>query len=185
LFERVRSGSTEAWQSLVLLYSPLVRFWCHRAGITDCHAEDVVQEVFQAVTQGLGQYRSEAGTFRSWLRGITRHKVVDSVRDRARQPNALGGSEALDQMLQVPDPDADPDPDSAEERTEIDMLMRRGLELVRNEFAERTWRAFWCTAVDGRDAHEVSAEFGKTARAVRVAKSRVVSRLREELQSLM
>jgi RNA polymerase sigma-70 factor (ECF subfamily) len=65
------------------------------------------------------------------------------------------------------------------------MLMRRGLELVQNEFTERTWRAFWCTAVDGRDAHEVGAELGMTAGAVRVAKSRVVSRLRDELQSLI
>jgi RNA polymerase sigma-70 factor (ECF subfamily) len=49
------------------------------------------------------------------------------------------------------------------------------------EFEERTWQAFWRTAVDGRSAADVGAELGMTPGAVRVAKSRVLHRLREEL----
>ena len=59
--------------------------------------------------------------------------------------------------------------------------MGRALALIRGEFEERTWGAFWRTAVEGRAAKDVGAELGLSAGAVRVAKSRVLHRLREEL----
>jgi RNA polymerase sigma-70 factor (ECF subfamily) len=60
-------------------------------------------------------------------------------------------------------------------------LFLRGLDLIRGEFEERTWKAFWQTAVDGRTPREVALEMSMTSGAVRVAKSRVLQRLREEL----
>jgi RNA polymerase sigma-70 factor (ECF subfamily) len=53
--------------------------------------------------------------------------------------------------------------------------------LIRGEFSERTWQAFWRTAVEGRAAKDVGAELAMSPGAVRVAKSRVLHRLREEL----
>jgi RNA polymerase sigma-70 factor (ECF subfamily) len=67
--------------------------------------------------------------------------------------------------------------DPAAERT----LFRRGLELIRRDFEDRTWQAFWRTAVDGRATADVAAELGMSPGGVRVAKSRVLQRLRSEL----
>ena len=33
LLERARNNQPEAWQRLVLLYDPLVRYWCRRGGV--------------------------------------------------------------------------------------------------------------------------------------------------------
>jgi RNA polymerase sigma-70 factor (ECF subfamily) len=63
-------------------------------------------------------------------------------------------------------------------------LFARALDLIRGEFEERTWSAFWRTAVDGRAAKDVGADLGMSAGAVRVAKSRVLRRLRQELGDL-
>ena len=52
---------------------------------------------------------------------------------------------------------------------------------MRSEFEERTWQAFWLTAVENRAAVEVALELRMSPGAVRVAKSRVLRRLREEL----
>ena len=60
-------------------------------------------------------------------------------------------------------------------------LFGRAVSLIRDEFEPRTWQAFWLTAVEGRTPTEVSAELGMSPGAVRVAKSRVLQRLREEL----
>ena len=60
-------------------------------------------------------------------------------------------------------------------------MVGRALDLIKNEFEERTWRAFWLTAVGDRVPNEVALELGMSAGAVRVAKSRVLRRLREEL----
>jgi RNA polymerase sigma-70 factor (ECF subfamily) len=55
---------------------------------------------------------------------------------------------------------------------------------VRGEFEPRTWQAFWKTAVDGRPVKDVADELGMSPGAVRVAKSRVLHRLRDELGDL-
>src|SRR5437870_3399014 len=61
------------------------------------------------------------------------------------------------------------------------VLFARALESIRAEFEERTWAAFWRTAVEERPAADVAADLAMTPGAVRVAKSRVLHRLREAL----
>jgi RNA polymerase sigma-70 factor (ECF subfamily) len=56
---------------------------------------------------------------------------------------------------------------------------------MRAEFQLTTWRACWEYAVLGRPAAEVASELGVSAGAVYVAKSRVLSRLRQELKGLL
>jgi RNA polymerase sigma-70 factor (ECF subfamily) len=57
--------------------------------------------------------------------------------------------------------------------------------LIRADFEEHTWQAFWAVAVDGRPGTDVAAELGMTPGAVYVAKSRVLRRLREDLGELL
>ena len=61
----------------------------------------------------------------------------------------------------------------------------RALESIRGEFEERTWLAFWETAVVGRPAGDVASDLSMSPGAVRVAKSRVLRRCREELGDLI
>jgi RNA polymerase sigma-70 factor (ECF subfamily) len=64
-------------------------------------------------------------------------------------------------------------------------LFHQALGLIRDEFEQRTWQAFWRMAVDNRTSAEVAGELGMTTNAVRMAKSRVLRRLREELGELV
>jgi RNA polymerase sigma-70 factor (ECF subfamily) len=185
LLERARADDAAAWDRLVALYAPLVLHWCRRCDLQEQDAADVFQEVFQAVATHLGRFRKEkAGdTFRGWLRTITRNKVRDHLRRLGREPGGVGGTDAQYRMAQLPA--AAPAEDSAaDERAERD-LFHRGLELIRAEFEEKTWQAFWRTAVDGQPAADVAAELGLSPGAVRVAKCRVLQRLREELGDLI
>ena len=59
------------------------------------------------------------------------------------------------------------------------------MDRVKHEFQPATWQAFWGTAVEGRQAQEVGAALKMTSGAVYVAKSRVLARLRDEVQKLM
>jgi RNA polymerase sigma-70 factor (ECF subfamily) len=63
-------------------------------------------------------------------------------------------------------------------------LIRRALALLRPDFRPASWDAFWQTAVLGRPDGEVAGEFGLTVNAVRVARCRVLGRLRQELDGL-
>jgi RNA polymerase sigma-70 factor (ECF subfamily) len=182
LLERARADDEAAWGRLVTLYGPLVFHWCRRWGLQDEDAADVFQEVFQSVAAHLGGFRKErAGdTFRGWLRTITHSKVQDHFRRQARQPGGIGGSAALAWLAQVPAPPSADEEAGVEERAER-RLFHRALKAIAAEFEERTWQAFWRTAVEGRAPKDVAAELAMSPGAVRVAKSRVLQRLREEL----
>jgi RNA polymerase sigma-70 factor, ECF subfamily len=184
LLERIRADDAAAWQRLVTLYAPLVCSWCRRWGLQDQDAADVLQEVFQAVVANIAGFRkgSGGGTFRGWLRTITDNKVRDLFRRLGREPRAVGGSEAQTRLAQVPMP---PDHDASASAPEERGLLHRALEVIRGEFHERTWQAFWRTAIDGRPSADVATELSMNAGAVRVAKSRVLHRLREELGDLL
>lgn len=64
--------------------------------------EDTTQEVFIAALQGIERYQEQA-LFRTWLAGITRHKVADFYRKRGRRPEAAPLDEEAEN---VADPDA-------------------------------------------------------------------------------
>jgi RNA polymerase sigma-70 factor (ECF subfamily) len=185
LLHRIRNGDATGWHRVVELYSPLIYRWCRRWGVAGADADDVLQEVFQATSQGIGEFRRErAGdTFRGWLRAIARHKILSYWRDRNRQPEAAGGSEAWRRLEEAPEPDEATE--DAADSEQMSTLFHRALGMLRGEFAERTWQAFWRATVDGQPAPAVAEELGMTANAVRMAKSRVLHRLREELGDLV
>jgi len=167
---------------MVVLYAPLVLHWCRQWGLSHEDAADVFQDVFQSVAAHIGGFRREkdGDTFRGWLRAITRNKVNDYHRRRQREPGGVGGSEARVFLSQLPDA-SDEDGSGA---VAENLLLHRALDLVRGEFEPRTWQAFWRTAVEGRPAGDVAVELSMSPGAVRVAKSRVLHRLRAELGDL-
>ena len=57
-------------------------------------------------------------------------------------------------------------------------------ERIRGHFHESTWHAFWRTGVDGEDVQLVAAALGMTQGAVYVARSRVMARLRREIEQI-
>jgi RNA polymerase sigma-70 factor, ECF subfamily len=181
LLERVRDRDEVAWRRLLFLYGPLIARWCSHWGVRDQDADDIQQEVFLAVAAGVDAFRRDrpGDTFRGWLRGITRNKLLDRYRRRSG-PEAQGGTESHLLLQQVPEPEL---PDDAE--TDVQGLYHRALELVRVEFESRTWEAFWRAAVDGHAPADIAADLGVTAAAVRKAKSRVLHRLRQELGELI
>jgi RNA polymerase sigma-70 factor (ECF subfamily) len=90
----------------------------------------------------------------------------------------VGGTAAAVSLQQCPefvDDEADPAGDDGRRA-----IIRRALDLIRGDFAEPTWQAFWRIVVEGRPAIEVAEELGMNASAVRQAKYRVMCRLREE-----
>jgi RNA polymerase sigma-70 factor (ECF subfamily) len=182
LLQRARGRDSAAWERLYSLYRPLVLYWCSRWGVRNEDADDVAQEVFRELSASLPTFReSEPGcTFRGWLRGSTRNRVLMHFRQAGKQAHAAGGSSAQDRLEQVADVHEEDDPPE-----EISGLYHRALELVRGEFEERTWRMFWRTVIDGQMPATVADESGVSAAAVRQAKSRVLPRLKEEAGDLI
>ena len=181
LLARASANDPTGWQQLVQVYSPLVFFWARRSGLRDSDSADLVQDVWQSVSAALPRFHRDehTGTFRGWLWTITRNKLNDHFRARAGKAEAAGGSEAREYLENIAEREPI-DESGAEDRG----LLHRTLEIIRGEFEERTWRAFWRMTVENRSAAEVGNELGLTANAVHQAKFRVLRRLREEMAGL-
>jgi RNA polymerase sigma-70 factor (ECF subfamily) len=181
LLARVRTNDAAAWRRLITLYTPLVWHWCRKMDLPGQEMADVFQEVFQSVAVHIRDFHRDrpGDTFRGWLRTITRNKVHDHFRVHNREPQAAGGSEAKAWWSRLPDSGARGATLEGDER--YDYLFRQALELIKAEFQERTWRAFWLVVVEGQSPQVVAQELDMSPGAVRVAKSRVLHRLRLEL----
>lgn len=183
LLVKAAARDPDAWERLTQLYAPLVAHWCRRWGLGGDEVQDVTQEVFAGVAAGLKSFRKDrpGASFRGWIRGIARHKVQDHFRNSPGR--AEGGTEVLIRLREVPE--AIDDPDLSEAEDEVAGLYRRALEMVRAQFEERTWQAFWKVAMENRGPAEVAAELGMTANTVRQSKSRILRRIKEELGELI
>jgi len=182
LVGRVVAKEPEAWVRMSQLYGPLVYRWARKQRLQAADARDIVQEVFGTVFARIGTFRRDqpGDSFRGWLWTITYHKLGDYFRRIAAGPNAAGGSDAQALLQQHPDAPADGSSDLSGVNVEASLL-HRALEMIRPEFEDRTWQAFWRAAVAGDAAADIAQDLGMTAGGVRMAKCRVLQRLRREL----
>jgi RNA polymerase sigma-70 factor (ECF subfamily) len=178
----LKENRAPAWRDLVHLYSPLILYWARRAGLPERECADVVQEVFRNVVANIQSFSktSARDTFRGWLRTITRNKVNDFFRKQDAIADAIGGTEARVRLQQSADVDDDLEGDP-EAMAADHALFTRAIELIREDFQPQTWQSFWRIVVEGKCATEVARELNTRPGTVRVAKSRVLKRLREQL----
>lgn len=182
LLAGAKRAEPSAWNRMVALYAPAVAGWCRKWGVAEQDLSDVVQDVFVAVARHFEQFRHDRprDTFRGWMATIARNKANDYFRRRSSEPAAAGGTEATRAMQQMVDPQAAEDV-PLEADLAFDDVLQRALDGVRGEFHERTWQAFFEVVLKGRAAGDVALELNMKPGAVRVAKSRVLARLRREL----
>ena len=186
LLQGMRERDPEQWERFALLFSPLVYEWCRRANVNQHDAADVTQEVFKAVALTIDSFRRDrdGDTFRGWLWGITRYKILDHFRAAAQQPTAIGGSSAqidLNEIVQrIPEAwdDQQSDHDS-------NALYKQALDLLQSEFEQATWNAFLEVTVHGRKPADVAKDLGMTVGAVYNARYKVMRRLRNDLEGFL
>src|SRR5262245_17098223 len=171
-----------AWGEFVALYAPLIHAYGRRRGLQDTDAADLTQEVLCRVARSAGgfEYDPARGSFRGWLLTVTLNELRKLARRRAREAGGTGDSQVRQFLEQQPD-------DREEETWRRDYqwnLFQWAADKVRGEFREATWQAFWRTAVLTQDIDQVARELQLTPGAVYVARSRVTSRIREEIQAV-
>ncbi len=171
-----------AWREFAEIYGPLVHRFARKQGLQDADAADLAQEVLYAVAGAIGRlnYDRQLGRFRGWLLTVARSKISNLFAKRKRQPQETGDSAVQESLQSIPSSSDEAYWDAEYERR----LFEWAAERVRPVCQETTWKAFWMTAVDGKDVKEVSQELGITVGAVYIAKSRVLSRLKDQIQEI-
>jgi RNA polymerase sigma-70 factor (ECF subfamily) len=180
LLERLRQPDAQAaWERFVHLYTPLLQRWARRLGLPEHDAADLIQDVLVLLVQKLPEFTYNGHqSFRGWLYTVTRNRWRDLQRRQVPEPRSTNDPTFRDV--------ADPDPvEVLSEEEYRNYLVQRALRLMQTDFQPTTWKACWEHVVAGKSAAVVAAELNVTPAVVYVATSRVLSRLRQELEGLL
>jgi RNA polymerase sigma-70 factor (ECF subfamily) len=184
LLVRIRDlQDQEAWREFVEIYGPVVYGFARKRGLQEADAGDLTQEVLRAVATVASrlEYDPPKGWFRGWLYTVARNKLHDFLLARRRQGQGSGDSKVQALLEERPAQREEALWDEEYQQ----QLFAWAAERVRLRFENSTWQAFWYVAVDGRSPKATAATLGLTLAAVYMAKSRVLTALRKEIQQLL
>lgn len=132
LLSAARSGSRDAFESLVRLYEKRVFALTLRMCKNLDDAQEAAQEAFFAAWQGLPSFRGDS-SFATWLYRLTSNACMDLIRKERRHRNAAGPS--LDDEtwnLDLPAPGNGPLEEA--ERVELRHAVEQGLRTLPEEY---------------------------------------------------
>jgi len=158
-------------EEMVKLAAPLLRAWVARKCPPPV-VEDVCQEVWAAIGNGLSRFRGETeAAFWAWCRIIVRRKCADSL--RREPPSVPLPPEQIAWLIDLP----------AQREPELEFEGVTGpqelLEVVRN--CGECFTLLWWLYIDGWSLGEVARELDITKDAVRMRRKRCLDELRRRL----
>ncbi len=175
------ANDVAAWDDFAELYGPVVYRVALGKGFQSADAEDLVQEVFLAVSLSLNQWlaREDRGAFRAWLIRIARNEAIDRMRERATRSLGRGGSAAEQMLAQVPARSEVSDSlDLEYERAVFRWAAKRAEE----EVSDQVWQAFWLTSIEGVPIPEAASRLQTGVGNIYVSRSRVMARIKHHIQ---
>ena len=173
----------DAWARFDAKYRPLITHFClKKFSMTPEEADEAAQDVLVKLVSNMKAFRYDSKrSFRAWLSTVARNSVIDGMRKK-RPDHAMGGSEQIERLANVPERVDEKEGELAERLTNE---LRQNLfdeceTLVKQRVTEQTWNAFTMLRA-GKKAAEVSEVLGMKVATVYRAKTRVLKLFREEV----
>jgi len=172
------SDDALAWEQLRSHFCPVVVSFARQLGLSAEDAEDAAQESMAEFVKAFrgGKYNWEKGRLSNWLFGVAKRVILNFRRNQPLEHLVADKTTGTSCWDLVED-------DRGIRRTwETEwrqMVLNRCLERVRRESDPKAFNAFHLYAISGIPVEEVCKRLAISRNAVYIAKSRVLSRLRE------
>jgi RNA polymerase sigma-70 factor (ECF subfamily) len=181
----------ESWRTFFETYWEFIYRTATKCGLTHHEAQEVVQEVVLSVSKTIGEFRTnpEGGSFKSWLLKITKWRITDQFRKRARDQRfrttsvetATGTGTGT--IERIPDPASV----SVEKTWESDWqqnLVQIAMDRVKSQVKAEVFQRFDLLVNQGWTAARVATRLHVTQAQVYFSKVKVVYLLKRELAKL-
>ena len=154
--------------------------------MTDAEAQDVVQETVISVAKDIQKFKRDRtlGTFKGWLRNLTRWRIANQLRKRDRNVPA---GDNLSMPLPGSDEIAGPVNADLETIWEEDWqanLLEAAMERVKPRVKEEHYQIFDLNVVRQWPAGKVAQTLGVNIGMVYLAKHRVMALIKKEIRVL-
>ena len=176
----------DSWKDFFDIYWRLIYSFALKSGLTDAEAQDVVQETVISVAKDIEKFKRDRslGTFKGWLRNLTRWRIADQLRKRTR--NVPAGN---DSSIPFPGSDEIAGPVNAEleaiwEAEWQSNLLEAAIERVKPRVREEHYQIFDLNVVRRWPAGKVAQALGVNIGMVYLAKHRVMALIKKEIRAL-
>jgi RNA polymerase sigma-70 factor (ECF subfamily) len=164
---------TTAWGRFVELYTPLLFHWARQLGQQDSDCADLVQDVFLILWRKLPEFEYDSGrSFHAWLKTVFLNRYRTRQRQRGPLPVELDAELLANSGSRIADGE------------DVRYLIRQAYRLIECEFSPLHQQAFRAYVLEERAPDAVARELGISPGTVYGIKSKILSRLRQELQQL-
>jgi RNA polymerase sigma-70 factor (ECF subfamily) len=180
----------EGWREFFDSYWRLIYNVARKSGLADAEAQDVVQITFMYLARRMPSFHYDRarGSFKSWLRVVTRSRIsVYRRREKAdekfnREPLPSDESEDTG-MEQIPDPAADA-LDEVWQREWEENLLKAAFRRVRSKVSSQQLLIFRLATPGDLALTQVAKKLGVSLAQVYLARHRVGKLLKAEVQRL-
>jgi RNA polymerase sigma factor (sigma-70 family) len=195
LIVQAQNNNPSAWELVYSLYTPLIRRWARRNGVRCSHELDnVTQEVFAKLAKNLRKFkdkRKSGGSFRGWLRRITRnHIYTNHFGEKVNSVKTVGGSEWHRMLNDIPFDNQTIKSllDSvSEDDDEKNMIFRKIVDWVEKTYRKKMRQriVFKRVIIDERPPKEVAKDLNVSVNVIYQTKSRILAEIREVFGELV
>jgi RNA polymerase sigma factor (sigma-70 family) len=182
-------GDQDSWRDFFNTYWWLIYSVAIKSGLTEAEAQDVVQETVISVARDIHKFKRDRtlGSFKGWLRNITRWRIADQFRKRTcalRTDDTKTGED-------LPRPDVEEIPDLAGEAAESVWngewqanLLKAALETIKRSVREEHYQIFDLYVLQQWPAQKAARALGVNVGLVYLVKYRISALLKREVRRL-
>jgi RNA polymerase sigma-70 factor (ECF subfamily) len=179
----------DSWKDFFDIYWRLIYSIALKSGLTEAEAQDAVQETIICVAKDIEKFKRDRtlGSFKGWLRNLTRWRIADQLRKRGPLALADNTSPAENAsppgLAEIPDP-ADADLEKIWEEEWQANLMAAAAARVKRRVREEHYQMFDLNVMRQWPANKVAKALGVNIAQVYLAKHRMLALIRKEVRLL-
>jgi RNA polymerase sigma factor (sigma-70 family) len=178
-----------SWDDFYQTYWRLIYSVCLKHGLRPDEAMDTVQEVVLAIAKQTqkNQYDPKQGSFKAWLMNLTRWRINDQFRRRAKDTHLNHGPNHDDRDTATFDRFPDTKPGELEKLWDAEWaknLLDRAIARVKTQVSPKQFQIFDCYVIKDWGVGKVMKELGVSMAQVYLAKHRVGKVLKQEITAM-
>ena len=178
----------ESWKVFFDTYWRLIYSIARKSGLTDAEAQDVVQETIICVAKDINKFKRDrtCGSFKGWLRNLTRWRIADQLRKRGKGvPASEFGPDEIDKSSDYAEPPAvDSGLEGLWEEEWQSALATAALERVKRRVKEEHYQMFDLNVLRQLPAGDVAKTLGVNVAMVYLVKHRLLRLIKHEVRRL-
>ena len=182
-------GDQDSWRDFFDTYWRLIYSVAIKSGLTEAEAQDVVQETIISVARDIHKFKRDRslGSFKGWLRNLTRWRIADQLRKRTRaswgDAPKTGADPPRPDLGEIPDP-ADASAEFVWEEEWQANLLKAAMEKIKPRIKEEHYQIFDLYVLKRWPVRNVARVLGVNVGLVYLVKFRISAQLKKEVRRL-